>query len=226
MNNPLCIALISEHASPAALLGGADAGGQNVYMDEVSRNLATRGHSVDVYTRREAPDTPAVRQWAPGVRIVSLDVGPVRHIPKDGLWPLMPAFRDAIARFAEVEGMCYDVIHGNFWMSGWVAAELGGHWGVPVGQIFHATGLTKRRHQGEADTSPAERVGVERDVVRRADRLIAQCPTERDELVDDYGADPGRVVLIPSGVNVELFRPVEQSEARRQIGLEGDAPTV
>jgi D-inositol-3-phosphate glycosyltransferase len=226
MDNPLRIALISEHASPAALLGGVDAGGQNVYMDELSRNLAARGHSVDVYTRRDALDVPAVRQWAPGVRIVSLGVGPERHVPKDDLWPLMPAFRDAIARFAGAEGARYDVLHGNFWMSGWVAAELGDRWGAPVAQIFHATGLTKRRHQGEADTSPPERVDVERDVVRRVERLIAQCPAERDELVDDYNADPARVALIPSAVNVELFRPVEQGEARWQIGLEGDAPTV
>jgi D-inositol-3-phosphate glycosyltransferase len=226
MHNPLHIALISEHASPTALLGGADAGGQNVYMDEVSRNLAARGHRIDVYTRRDEPDAPTVRQWAPGVRIISLAVGPARHLPKDDLWPLMPAFRDAIARFADAEGVCYDVLHGNFWMSGWVAAELGERWGVPVGQIFHATGLTKRRHQGEADTSPAERIAVEREVVRRVGRLIAQCPAERDELVDDYGADPERVVLIPSAVNIELFRPVEQSSARRQISLEGEGPTV
>jgi glycosyltransferase involved in cell wall biosynthesis len=226
MQNSLHIALISEHASPAALLGGADAGGQNVYMDELSRNLAALGHRVDVYTRRDDAGAPAVRQWAPGVRIVSLAVGPARHVPKDELWPLMPAFRDAIARFAEGEGARYDVLHGNFWMSGWVAAELGERWGAPVAQIFHATGVTKRRHQGLADTSPDERIAVEREVVRRVDRLIAQCPAERDELVGDYGADPARVALIPSAVNVELFRPVPQAEARHEIGLGGDGPTV
>ena len=226
MKNSLHIALITEHASPAALLGGADAGGQNVYMDEVARNLAALGHRVDVFTRRDSADAPAVRPWADGVRIVNLAVGPARPLPKDDLWPFMPAFRDAIARFLKASGARPDVLHGNFWMSGWVAAELRDRLGIPAAQIFHATGITKRRHQGDADTSPAERIAVERDVVRRVDRLIAQCPAERDELVDDYGADPAKLALIPSAVNVDLFQPVAQPEARQQIGLAGDAPTI
>jgi len=40
MERPKRIAFLSEHASPIALLGGADAGGQNVYVDEVSRHFA------------------------------------------------------------------------------------------------------------------------------------------------------------------------------------------
>ncbi|MBC8075018.1 MAG: glycosyltransferase, partial [Chloroflexales bacterium] len=124
MREALYIALISEHASPAALLGGVDAGGQNVYMDEVARNLAALGHRVDVFTRRDSADAPAVRPWADGVRIVNLAVGPARPLLKDDLWPFMPAFRDAIARFLMANGARPDVLHGNFWMSGWVAAEL------------------------------------------------------------------------------------------------------
>lgn len=226
MHQPLHIAMLSEHASPSALLGGADAGGQNVYMDEVCRNLSALGHRVDVFTRRDGADQPAVLPWAEGVRIVNLRAGPPRRLPKDDLWPLMPAFRDAALRFAHADGACYDVLHGNFWMSGWVAAELRDHWAVPAAQIFHATGMTKRRHQADADTSPADRIEVERAVVRRVDRLIAQCPAERDELVDDYGAAAEKVALIPSAVNVELFRPTLQAESRRRIGLAGDRLTV
>ena len=44
---------LSEHASPLALLGGVDAGGQNVYVDHVTRHLAASGHEVDILTRRD-----------------------------------------------------------------------------------------------------------------------------------------------------------------------------
>ena len=226
MNKPLRIAFLSEHASPLALLGGVDAGGQNVYVDEVSRHLALRGHSVDVFTRRDDPDVPEVVEWAPGVRVVHLDAGPARFLLKDDIWPYMPDFRDALVRFAYREDIHYDVLHGNFWMSGWAAVEAGRRLDVPVAQIFHATGKTKRRHQGAADTSPAGRIGVEMEVVRRADRLIAQCPAERTELVDDYAADPAHVSVIPSAVNTRLYQPVSRDEARRRIGLEGDGPVV
>lgn len=223
---PLRIAFLSEHASPAALLGGQDAGGQNVYVDEVSRALGRMGHAVDIFTRRDAPDLPETLDWAPGVRIVHVSAGPPRFLPKDDLWPLMPAFRDEILRFAVREGARYDLIHGNFWMSGWVAGELRRALGVPVVQIFHATGITKRRHQGAADTSPPERIWVETDIVRQVDRLIAQCPAEQAELVDDYGADPARVVVIPSAVDTAQFFPMDRAEARRRIGLDTDGPVV
>ncbi|HEX3724359.1 MAG TPA: glycosyltransferase, partial [Nitrolancea sp.] len=220
------IAFLSEHASPAARLGGEDAGGQNVYVGEIARHLGALGYHVDVFTRRDQADTPEVVEWMPGVRIVNLQAGPTDHRLKDELWPLMPEFRDRLLRFMQQTDIRYDLIHGNFWMSGWVATELGSRLDIPVVQIFHAMGVTKRKHQGEADTSPAERIAVEREIVRRADRLIAQCPSERDELVDDYSADPDRIVTIPSAVNTKVFHPVEQSEARKQIGLVTTEPVI
>ena len=222
----LRIAFLSEHASPMALRGSVDAGGQNVYVDEVARGLGRLGHRVDIFTRRDSADLPAVVEWSPGVRIVHLDAGAPVALPKDDLWPLMPAFRDAFLAFAARDGAGYDLIHGNFWMSGWVATELRRALGLPVVQIFHATGKTKRRHQGAADTSPDGRIAVEEGVVRDADRMIAQCPAERDELVDDYGADPARVALLPSAVNTAVFRPVDRTEARWWLGLDADTPTV
>ncbi|MBV9786976.1 MAG: glycosyltransferase [Chloroflexi bacterium] len=219
MRSPARIAFLSEHASPVALLGSTDAGGQNVYVDELSRNLASLGYAVDVFTRRESVDVPEIIEWAPGVRVINLSAGPPRVLPKDDLWPLMPAFRDALLDFMARDGVRYDLIHGNFWMSGWVAADLRQRLGVPAVQIFHAMGMTKRRHQGAADTSPDDRIEAERAVVQGVDRLIAQCPAEQTELIDDYGADPDKVVIVPSAVNVERFKPVPLAEARRYVGL-------
>jgi glycosyltransferase involved in cell wall biosynthesis len=220
------VAMISEHASPVALLGGVDAGGQNVYVDAVSRGLARHGYETDVFTVATDPSLPETIAWAEGVLVVNLPVGATGPLPKDALWPHMPTFRDAIARLATREGESYDLIHGNFWMSGWVAAELGARWGVPTAQIFHATGITKAREQGAADTSPGERIAVETSVVRAVDRLIAQCPAERDELLADYGARPGQIALIPSAVDVDRFRPAAQGAARRSLGLDRAAEIV
>jgi glycosyltransferase involved in cell wall biosynthesis len=221
------IAFLSEHASPVALLGGEDAGGQNVYVDEVSTHLGQLGYKVDVFTRSGEPEAPNVVAWAPNVRVVNVKVGPPRFLLKDQLWPLMPDFRDAVGRFAAEQDIGYDLIHGNFWMSGWVAAGLRRRWAVPAVQIFHALGMTKRRHQGAADTSPRDRIAAELEVIAGVDRIIAQCPAERAELVDDYGADPERIVVVPSAVNVRRFRPVPRDEARGRVGVEpGDFVVV
>jgi glycosyltransferase involved in cell wall biosynthesis len=226
MQPPLRIALISEHASPVALLGGADAGGQNVYVDELSRALARLGHRVDVLTRRDDPCAPQYVQWAPGVRVVHVDAGPPEQVPKDTLWTSMPAFRDEVVRLWLQEGEHPNIVHGNFWMSGWVAAELRRLVRVPAVQTFHALGATKRHHQGHADTSPPARIAVEKQVVRDINRVVAQCPHEIDELVGDYGADPRKIALIPGGVNTERFRPADRAEARRALGLAPEVPLI
>lgn len=216
------IAFLSEHASPVALRGSVDAGGQNVYVDELSRNLAQLGYMVDIFTRRDSEQYPEILQWAPGVRIVHVPAGSPQWIFKDDLWPFMPQFRDGILRFVQRETVKYDLIHGNFWMSGWVATELRTRMAIPVVQIFHALGKTKRLHQGRADSSPLERIKTEEGVIQSVDRIIAQCPAESKELVEDYGADSQKVEVIPSAVNTDIFQPVSQLEARRTTGLDSE----
>jgi D-inositol-3-phosphate glycosyltransferase len=220
------VAMISEHASPVALLGGVDAGGQNVYVDAVSRGLVAHRYETDVFTVRGELAQPEVVAWADGVRVIEIPVGADSPLPKDALWPYMPAFREAIVRFADCEGTGYDLIHGNFWMSGWVAAELRLRWRIPTAHIFHATGITKLREQGAADTSPAGRIEVEKGVVRSVDRLIAQCPAERDELLADYGARADQIALIPSAVDTDRFRPVDKQMARRTLGIDPAAEII
>jgi len=226
MDRPTRIAFLSEHASPIAALGGADAGGQNVYVNELSRNLARRGYAIDVYTRREYPSTPEIVEMEPGVRVVHLKAGPVKPRAKDELWPFMPAFRNSLLRFMERDEIHYDLIHSNFWMSGWVATELRRRSGIPVVHIFHAMGKTKRRHQQRVDTSPGNRIKTELDVIAGVDKIIAQCPNERTELIDDYGADPSKIALIPSAVNTSIFHPMARAEARQKIGLEAGKKVI
>jgi len=220
------VAMISEHASPLAVLGSTDAGGQNVYVDQVGRNLARLGCRVDVFSRLDDHVQEPVVQMEPGVRAVGIEAGPPSFLPKDDLWPLMPAFLDGIRRFAAQEGCVYDVIHGNFWMSGWVTVQLASQLRIPKVQIFHALGLTKRRHQGHADSSPRDRIAVERSIVRNVDRMIAQCPSERDELIHDYDADIDHITIIPSAVDTSRFRPLDRAGARRSLGLPSEAAII
>jgi len=219
---PACalrVALISEHASPAALMGGEDAGGQNVYVDEISRQLGQMGHRVDIFTRLDNPGTPQIQEWAPGVRIINVSAGPAKFLAKDSLWRFMPEFRDECIRFMLGSDSRYDIIHANFWMSGWVACELRRELHIPAVQIFHALGATKRRQQGDSDTSPPERINIERAITRQVDRVIATCPHERDELTSDYQMAPVQIEMIPLGVDCATFNPISKDVARSRAGL-------
>lgn len=217
--------MISEHANPAAALGGTDCGGQNVYVDQVSRGVARLGFDVDVYTRADDPAALDVLTLASGARVVPVRAGPLVPVAKDAIWPHITEFLDVAQRLAQAHGP-YDLIHANFWMSGWVGARLREQWGVPLVEIFHALGVVKRQHQGEADTSPRERIDVERAVVASSDRIIAQCPTEVDELVEWYGAERRVVTVVPSGVDTGRFYPVPRLEARALLGLSSEEPIL
>jgi D-inositol-3-phosphate glycosyltransferase len=199
------IAMISEHASPLAALGGIDAGGQNSHVAELSAALAAQNHEVRVYTRRDNPDLPEVVPLGERVDVVHVPAGPAAELSKDDLLPYMGTFAQWTAADWRHEWMP-DVVHAHFWMSGLAAITAGRACDVPVVQTYHALGSVKRRHQGAADTSPEHRIAYERQLGRAADRVIVQCRDEIRELVL-LGVPRTRMALVPSGVNTEQFRP-------------------
>jgi D-inositol-3-phosphate glycosyltransferase len=196
--------MVSEHASPLAVLGGADAGGQNVHVAALSAALARLGAEVVVHTRRDHPELPPSVEAAPGVTVQHVDAGPARPIPKDELLPLMDEFAHRLRESFRADPP--DVVHGHFWMSGRAALAAARPLGIPVAQTFHALGVVKRRHQGSRDTSPPTRLREEATVAREADRIVATCSDEVFELVR-MGADLRRIAVVPCGVDLELFRP-------------------
>ncbi len=203
--------MISDHASPLAVLGGVDAGGQNVHVAALAREMGRLGVEVIVHTRRDDPSLPRWAALAPGVAVHHVDAGPPYPISKDDLMPYMDAFSADVSRVWRQWRP--DVAHAHFWMSGAVATTVGPPLAIPVVQTFHALGVVKQRHQGERDTSPPERQGVERRLLGQVDRVLATCTDEVFELVR-MGADVDRVKVVPCGVDVHHFHPDGPAEAQ------------
>jgi glycosyltransferase involved in cell wall biosynthesis len=211
------IAMVSEHASPLAAIGGVDSGGQNVHVEALSRALARAGHDVTVYTRRDSSELPARVSMADGVLVEHLDAGPAEPVARDELLPLVGQLGSELgARFAADPP---DLVHGHFWMSGLAALSATRGLDVPVVQTFHALGVTKRRFQGGNDTSPPVRIRMERALARNVDRVIATSTDEVSELVR-LGAPRSRITVVPCGVDVDEFSPDGPVAAR------GDRPRV
>ncbi|GGT46110.1 glycosyltransferase [Streptomyces purpureus] len=208
---PLSIALVSEHASPLAALGGVDAGGQNVHVARLAAALADRGHHVTVYTRRDSPGLERRVPLQAGVEVHHVPAGPPEQLPKDELLPHMPAF----ARYLEQEWRVRqpELVHSHFWMSGLASLEAAGSLRLPLLHTYHALGTVKRRHQKAADTSPPVRIGCETKVGLGCDRIVATC---RDEVVElaGMGISADRVSIVPCGVDTQQFTPEGPVAAR------------
>ena len=205
------VAMVSEHSSPLAALGGVDAGGQNVHVAALATELGRRGLEVVVHTRREHASERRRVALAPRVEVEHVDAGPARVLSKDDLLPHMGAFAAELRAGWERERP--DVVHAHFWMSGLAALEAARPLGIPVVQTFHALGVVKRRHQGAADPSPPGRLAIEGRLVREADHIVATCSDEVFELVR-LGADLRQISVVPCGVDLALFTPDGPAEPR------------
>jgi glycosyltransferase involved in cell wall biosynthesis len=200
----LAIALVSEHASPLAALGGVDAGGQNVHVACLAGALADRGHRVTVHTRRDAPDLPWRVELRDGVEVHHVPAGPAEPLPKDELLPHMDEFGRHLARGWRTRPP--DLVHSHFWMSGLAALRATREHGLPLLHTYHALGTVKRRHQRLADTSPPERIPGEIEIGMNCDRVIATCRDEVHELAR-MGIPPHRIGIVPCGVDTDRFTP-------------------
>jgi D-inositol-3-phosphate glycosyltransferase len=213
------LAFISEHASPLAVLGGVDAGGQNVYVAEICKALADLGYEIDIYTRKDRQDQPREVNWLPGIRVVHVQAGPAREVAKEKLLDFMDEFASDMIGYIRNCRLQYDLIHANFFMSGLVAAIIKKQLSIPYVITFHALGKVRMIHQKEKDAFPAARIDIEQMIAKDADGIIAECPQDKADLIEYYDADPSKITVIPCGFNAQEFHPQSGLEARSYIGI-------
>jgi D-inositol-3-phosphate glycosyltransferase len=209
--------MVSEHASPLAVVGSVDAGGQNLHVAELAKALGRCGHEVRVHTRQDAASPSGEVQLAQGVTVDHVPAGPPEPVPKDELLPYMAAFGEYLADAWAAAPP--DVVHAHFWMSGLAALTGVRDRPVPVVQTFHALGSVKQRHQGAKDTSPAGRIRMERAIARAVAKVVATCTEEVFELAR-LGVQRRQVTVVPCGVDLEQFTdrgPVAPRTSRPRI---------
>ena len=218
----LRIAMLSYHTCPLATLGGKDTGGMNVYVRDLTRELGRMGIHVDVFTRSQDEHVPhVVHELGFGNRVVHVPSGPETPKAKSELANYIPDFVEGIKQFAIEKGIHYDVIHSHYWMSGLAAEALSDAWGgTPIVHMFHTLGEMKNRvARSESERAGVDRLKGERQVLRRADRIIAATIAEITQLRFLYRAESRKLVIIPPGVDTSHFYPIPADEAKQYLGL-------
>lgn len=212
------LAFISTHSSPLAQPGAAKAGGMNVYIAELARELGHKGYKVDIFTRADQPGLSPIINISPGVRVINIKAGPETALNPIDIYPWVAELSGQINDFVRRDRLEYALIHSHYWLSGLSGIDLASLWGCPHVAMFHTLGEVKNRARRN-EREPAIRTDSERRIIQRSNRIICATPHERDFLVALYAADLDRVSVIPGGVDLERFHPGDRVAARRDLGL-------
>jgi D-inositol-3-phosphate glycosyltransferase len=220
----LRIALLSYHTCPLATLGGKDAGGMNVYVRDLALYLGREGIHLDVFTRSQDEHVPHVlHDLGFANRVAHIQAGPEHPLPRQELACFIPEFAQKVQEFADKKSLKYDLIHSHYWMSGLAAEELKKEWDVPVIQMFHTLGKLKQQvAQNDEEKEGEYRIKGELRSIQVADKIVASTSTEKEQLVTLYNADPGKINIIPPGVDLSRFYPIPPDEAKEFIGIPFD----
>ena len=233
------VALVSFHACPLAALGEGKAGGMNLHVRQLARSLGSLGIEVDVFTREHSEPhgvayqerRPAARQGAGSTtgdphcseisgkaRVVHLPAGDP-DTPLEELYDSLPEFETKVLDYQVKKGVEYQAVHSHYWLSGWVGQRLSSIWRTPHVITFHTLALVKMNSRA-GETEPVQRQETERELMQSVTRIVAYSPHERNAMARLYGADPRKIHLIPCGVDLDTFRPLDRQEARAKIGLD------
>jgi glycosyltransferase involved in cell wall biosynthesis len=223
VHRPLRIALLSYRSKPHS-------GGQGVYVRHLSRELAARGHHVEVFSGQPYPELdegPVLRE------VPSLDLyrdddpfrTPRREELRDwldalevammwaGAFPEPLTFSVRALRALRARPGDFDIVHDN---QGLGYGMLGiRRLGVPlVTSIHHPISVDRRLDL--AGRSWLERlnkgrwygfVRMQGRVARRAGPLITVSSSSQGDICRDFRVNREIVHIIPLGVDTRLFRP-------------------
>ena len=214
------VAMLSVHTSPLAGLGGKEAGGMNVYVRELSRELGRRGIIVDIFTRSQDPHSPRITVVERNVTLITLPAGTEAPYDKNRVLNYQTEFVAGMQNYTQQHNIHYDIIHSHYFVSGIIGLALREAWGIPLVHMFHTLGAMKNhvaRSDEERETS--QRIAFEGRLMREADTIVAATPLDLQQMVWHYEAVPDRIKIIPCGVDLNRFHPQDMADARAALGL-------
>lgn len=211
------VLMLSPFASP-------NRGGVETHIDALIAALARRRISVTLLTHQPlvAPVKAPSREPLPNGEVIRIPwFGRGWHPRIEPYAPLVfaylvPGLLAGAIRHRFSRKVSFDVIHAHGLAA--AVAALGMRWtgaSQPTVVSMHAIyDLRQRRVLAQ---------GV-RSLLGRADRVLTVSEASRQELLD-IGLDPARVTAHQHWVDLDVFRPRSQAEARLQLGWPESAPT-
>jgi len=224
-SDQLRIAMFSIHSSPIGELGTKNTGGMSVYIRELARHLGVFGHRIDIYTRLNGTKHNQIIELYDNVRLIHLSAGSNGYVHKLALYYYLSDFLRALEGFKKQEGLHYDLIHSHYWLSGRLGNRVQDRWNIPHIVMFHTLGTVKNS-AGLAEREPDLRIATEKKLAQTSQRILAPTDREKENLLKYCNTTAQKIGVVPCGVNLDLFRPMDKTAARQRLGFGKDESIV
>ena len=210
------ILIISYHTCPENKLGSKDSGGLNIYLHEMSNQLGTKGHTVDIFTRKHDIRDPLEIEINNNSKVVHLNAGNLAE-EKQHMHNYIDLFTSNLINYIDEQNLQYDLIYSNYWMSGIVGELISKKLKIPHIITFHTMGLTKRSVnylENESDF----RIDSELDLIKKSDAIVVPTYQEKENLILNYKSE-NNIYIVSPGVDLEKFKSKNKFESRNKLGL-------
>ena len=182
---------ISFHTSPFGSFGKFDSGGLNVYVQQISKQLA-KENNVTVVTAEKAEnfktdnlDFYSLDLFEPGLSVDDKEI----HLQE---------FKKKLEENFELEN--FDIIHAHYWLSGLVAKQISEEKNLPYVFSSHSLGLF-------LDGYNKERVDCEKMVMTSSNFVTASSHYEHVMISENYKIDENKIKKITPGLDRKIFTP-------------------
>lgn len=223
------VCMLSTHGffDPVPQLGRTDTGGQVVYVLQLAKALSTHKIKVDIYTRWFDPSQRQVDPVpeCPNVRVIRIPAGPWNFIPKEQIYDILPELTKHMTGFIREKNIDYALFHGHYVDAGIVAIDVAKAFDKPAFFTPHSLGAWKREQMGgdptemESKYTFSHRISEELRIFRSVNALTVTTNVQKEKLDQLYGFTSENIVVIPPGVDVHSFRPLQRGEKKVKTDL-------
>ena len=182
---------ISFHTSPFGSVGKFDSGGLNVYVQQISKQLANK-NNVTVVTAEKAEnfktdnlDFYSLDLFEPGLSVDDKEI----HLQE---------FKIKLEENFELEN--FDIIHAHYWLSGLVAKQISEEKNIPYVFSSHSLGVFLEGYN-------KERVDCEKMVMTSSNFVTASSHYEHVMISENYKIDENKIKKITPGLDRKIFTP-------------------